>query len=296
MLRVSHLLGKLSSPRLRPVLPPARNAPTGLQIITLRQLRAPIILRGHVTATLPTTMSGESGYHHRGTVIGTKIFNLLHSLGPATYDEISPNIEYWIDYGLTEQSVNANDLVDQLSSMTWDTSRSSDADVARFLKQFRDAPRRSEKARSFVDGLCSRVLQLFAVASVEDLISWDGYNGGNIARYGGEGFICAASLVGHLIECGVLDHELIRRHLIKPLISHHYTGPYRAEHKYFRAAAIYKLLTTAGNVLLRGLLKPEDLQLCFETLDSEIPSGRVAGLNGGKLLVRCAAHPGESHI
>jgi len=191
--------------------------------------------------------------------------------------------------------VDVGDLVDQLSCMTWRMNRSSDADVARFLKEFRDALHRSEQARSFVDGLCSRVLQLFAAASAEDLEFEDYCSTDKVARSGGGGFVCAASLVGHLIECGMLGHELVRRHLIKPLISHHYTDRDDYRHKYFRAAAIYKLLTIAGNVLLRGLLKPEDVRVCLEILDSEIPSGRVAGLDGEKLQVRCATCSGGSH-
>ena len=82
-------------------------------------------------------MSGVADYHHRGTIIGAKIYDLLHSLGPSTYDEISPKIEYWIEYALTEQSVDANDLVERLSSVAWDYGGSG-AVVARFLKEFRD--------------------------------------------------------------------------------------------------------------------------------------------------------------
>ena len=34
---------------------------------------------------------------------------------------------------------------------------------------------------------------------------------------GGGGFLCAAALVGHLIDYGMLGHNLVRRHLVKPL-------------------------------------------------------------------------------
>ena len=228
-------------------------------------------------------MSKETGYHNRGTVIGTKIYNLLRSLEPATCNDLSPKIEFWIECALTEQSVKADELVDQLSSTIWD-DRGSDEDVARFLKEFRDAPHRSEQARSFVDSLCSRILRLFVAASAEDLESWSQYSTFKVAERGGEGFVRAASLVGHLVECGVLDHELVRRYLIKPLIAHHYTD-HTIAHKYFRAGAIFQLFTTAGNTLLRGLLEPDDVRVCFETLDFEIPLQRVARLDAGKLQV-----------
>ena len=215
-------------------------------------------------------MSGETGYHRRGVVIGTKISNLLCSLGPETYDEISPKIEYWIEYALTKQSVNSKDLVDQVSSVAWHV-RSSDMDVARFLKELSDTPHRSDATRSFVDSLCSHLLLLFAAASAEDLSHWHDSRTCKIVAQGGEGFVRAASLVGHLIEGGVFDYELVQRHLVKPLITHHYTEGNKV-HKSFRAAAIYQLLTTAGNTLLQGFLDPGDVQVCFETMDSQISS------------------------
>jgi len=234
-----------------------------------------------------STMSGGTGYHNRGIVFAAKISNLLRSLDWATCREISPKVEYWIDYALTEQSVNADDLVDQLSPMMWE-NRSSDSHVVRFLKEFHDAPHRSEQARSFVDSFCSRVLRSFAAASAEDLGRSYRSDIFKIAACGGEGFVRAASLVGHLIECGLLNRKLVGRHLIKPLIAHQYTGR-DYQHKSFRARAIYQLLVVAGRTLLQGLLEPEDVRVCFETLNSEIPSGGVVGLDADALSVTCGA-------
>ena len=189
------------------------------------------------------SQSRPIGYHHRGTVIGARIYNLLYSLVSSTYDEVSPKVEYWIEYALTEQSVNVDDLVEQLSCMAWD-SGGSDADIARFLKEFHDAPHRSEQARSSVDKLCEHVLRWFAAASAEVLKSWNSYDNGRVARYGGEGFIRAASFVGYLIEWGLLSHELVRRHLVKPLIAPYYTD-LDVTDRYFRAMAIYNLFIAA---------------------------------------------------
>jgi len=219
-------------------------------------------------------MSGDTTYRNRGIVIGAKISGLFLSLGPATYDEVSPLVGYWIEYALTDQSVNADDLVDQLSSMTW--SGCSPMHIALFLKEFRDTPDRSEQARYFVNALCARVLQLFAAASAENLRPWDAYNKDKIVGWGMDGFVRAASLVGHLIERGIFNHDLVRRHLVKPLIAHHYPDGHNVKHKTSRAAAIYQLFVHAGNTLLQGLLEPDDVQICFETLNSEIPPGRVA--------------------
>jgi len=238
-------------------------------------------------------MSGGTGYHNRGIVFAAKISNLLRSLDWATCREISPKVEYWIDYALTEQSVNADDLVDQLSPMMWE-NRSSDPHVVRFLKEFHDAPHRSEQARSFVDNFCSRVLRSFAAASAEDLGRSYRSDVFKIAACGGEGFVRAASLVGHLIEFGLLDRKLVRRHLIKPLITHQYTGR-DYQHKSFRARAIYQLLVIAGRTLLQGLLEPEDVRVCFETLNSEIPSGGVVGLDADTLSVTCGAYSNALH-
>jgi len=242
------------------------------------------------------TMSGEAGYHRRGIAIGAKICRLLLSLGPSTYDEISPMIEYWIEYALTEQSVDVDDLVEQVSHWVWDQrSSESDAAAATFLKEFRDAPHRSEEARSFVDRLCSRVLLWFAAASAEDPEPWNGSNAGRVARWGGGGWVTTALSIGHLVERGLLNRGFVRRHLVKPLITHRYVDDVDVHQKSFRAEAIYHLFT-AANTLLQGLVEPEDVQVCFKTLESEIPFGRVVGLDAVKLQVRCATRSGASRI
>jgi len=210
-------------------------------------------------------MSEETGHHQRGVAIGTKISNLLRSFGPATYDEISPKVQYWIDCALTEQSVNVHDLVDQLSSTIWN-GRSSDADI---VWEFHDTPNHSE-ARTFVNSLCSRVFRLFVAASAEDPPSWNWRSTHKVARLAGEGFVCAASLVGQLAKCGMFDDELVR-HLVKSLISHHHADGDNVQFKSFRAGVIYQFLVAVGGALLQGLLEPEDVRVCFETLDSEIP-------------------------
>ena len=157
------------------------------------------------------------------------------------------------------------------------------AAIARFLKEFRATPHRSEQARSCVDGLCSRVITWFAAASAENLVPWNGHDYADVARYGGSGFVRAASFVGHLIEFGVLDLDLVRRHLVKPLIAHHYTNPDDSG-RGFRTLAIYQLFLAAGNTLLQGLLEPKDIEACFETFDTKMPSG-FTGLNAVKLNV-----------
>ena len=64
--------------------------------------------------------------------------------------------------------------------------------------------------------------------------------------------------------------------------------------KAVRAGAIYQLFIVAGNTLLRGLLEPEDVQVCFETLNAQISFGGIAGLNARKLQIRCATHSNAS--
>lgn len=104
--------------------------------------------------------------------------------------------------------------------------------------------------------LCEEILRLFAVSSVQDLSMDRNRNVG----YGGKGFISTASLIGHLIEWRLVIHQLVRQHLVKLLIAHHYTYHPR-DHiaKSIRAMAIYQLLAVARNTLLQGLLEPEDI-------------------------------------
>jgi hypothetical protein len=261
----------------------------------------------------PRTVQGttvpEPGYHNRQPVLATKIRRLLRSLSPSTYDETAPKIEYWIEYVITEQFTTTDDLVERVSFVAWECDEFRD--IARFFKEFRDAPHRSGQMRSFVDELATHVLRWFAIAAADNFAS--GYNShynpnttasssrsNNNHNYGYShnldvpvtpgggwiGFPRAASFVGHLIECGLLGHDLVRRHLIKPLIAHH-------DHDNYRAAAIYNLFVVAGNTLLQGLLEPGDVQACFETLDTYCAG--TEGSKAAKLNVRCDSRLNPLH-
>ena len=220
-------------------------------------------------------MAPLAGLHNRRPHITSKIRSLIKSLieEPSEYDKIAPNIEYWIEYVLCERFVTVDELVEDISYMAWEQGESF-ASVGRFLKEFLDAPHRSEQARSFVVKLCEHVLRWFAIAAVEDSYT----TVYTIASGGGPGLVRAASFVGYLVEWGLLSHKLVQRHLVKPLTAHHDKSNHRAN-------AICQLFLAAGSTLLRGLLEPEDVQVCFDTLDA----GNVAGLNAAKLKVRCAA-------
>ena len=95
----------------------------------------------------------------------------------------------------------------------------------------------------------------------------------------------AASFVGHLIDCGLLDHELARLHLIKPLTTHYYCPPGKPEET-VRVNAICRLFVAAGSTLVQGLLEPEDVQACFNILETHLSRhGTTAGLSATKLEV-----------
>ena len=230
-----------------------------------------------------TTMDLRPGFHNRGHHISLKIRSLLTSLPQeqSEFDKAAQNIEFWIEYILREQFMTVDELVEGVSYAAWD-SCSSSANVARFFKEFRNTPHRSERARSLVDKLCEHILRWFAIAAAEDFHIG---NFGTIAvDNGGRGLMHAASIVGHLIECGMLGHDLVRRHLIKPLIAHHVD--------IFRASAIYHLFLAAGNTLLCGLLEPEDVKICFEALNAQaVPLANKFSLyTAGKLPVRRIIH------
>jgi len=114
--------------------------------------------------------------------------------------------------------------------------------------------------------------------------------GGSIANNsGGEGFIRAASFVGHLIEYGLLSQELLRQHLIKPLINH-YDGDPRYIQDPVWANAIYQLFISAGSALFQGLLEPEDVRLSFETLDAQSRLVEIEGYDAARVKVWWTAH------
>lgn len=233
------------------------------------------------------------GFHNRKPCITSKIHSLLISLTkePSEYDRITPKIEFWIEYVLREELMTVDELVEGISLAAWDEGATY-ARVGRFLKEFRDAPHRSGQARSFVDKLYEHVLRWFAIASAENcFLSWDQ---GFVTMRGGNGFIRAASFIGHLIGDGLLDHDLVRRHLVKPLIAHHYTNGNDGGGA-VRANAIYELFVAAGNTLLCGLFEPEDVQVCFEILNAQIPLRGIQGLDAGKLQVRRATHSDRLH-
>ena len=206
-------------------------------------------------------MDPRPGFHNRGHHISLKICSLLASFpqAPSECDKTAQNIEFWIEYVLREQFTTVDELVEGVSYVAWHDGPSYPS-VGWFLKEFRDAPHRSEQARSFVDKLCEHILRWFAIAAAEDLGRCDARTSVMIGD-GGRGLMRAASFVGHLIECGMLGHDLVRRHLIKPLTAH-YADVYRA-------GAIYHLFLAAGNTLLRGLLEPEDIKVCFEALNAQ---------------------------
>ena len=224
-----------------------------------------------------------SSFHRLGHHIALKIRTLLLSfpLDMSTYHEIAPKIEFWIEYVLREQFTTVDELVEGVSYITWGPINSC-LSVGRFLREFRDAPNRSEQARSFVDKLCEHILRWFAIVSVENL-SPDECSDlvGNSKK--GSSFRGAAWFVGRLIEQGLFSHEDVRRHLVKPLISHHYTVRDDLERS-VRAIAIYNLFITARSPLLQGLLDPEDFQACFRALDAKI-SPKVGSPDPAKLKV-----------
>ena len=235
-------------------------------------------------------------YDHRQVVIIPKICSLLRSLGPSTYDDVAPKVEYWIECALNDHSIPVGQLAEQVASVPWTSSHGSHASVVRFLKEFRDALHRSEQAKTFINDLCTHVLRWFTAASAEDAITMEQgmmWSGSWVVMHGGRGFISAASFVGNLVERGLLSHDLVRRLLVKSLIAHHYTDRDGVQ-KSVRAMAIYKLFVTAGNTLLQGLLDPEDVEACFKTLDAKISLKGVVGPNAGKLNVLYSSYPSAS--
>ena len=177
--------------------------------------------------------------------------------------------------------MTVDELVEGVKGVAWDNGGSF-ASIARFFKEFHDTPHRPEQARSFVAQLCTHVLRWFAIASVEDL-SWSEQCYTISPNYG-SGFVRAASFVGHLIESGLLAHDLVRRHLIKSLTKHPYHNLGDKDSPgTVRANEIYQLLATAGNTLLQGLLEPEEVQVCFGILDTR--RGWITGFEPAKLQV-----------
>ena len=182
--------------------------------------------------------------------------------------------------GLVEETID--ELIERVSDLVWTGSgHGSRSNFIRFLKEFRDLPRRRHMP-AFVDVVCTLIFPWFAAAPAEDLsMSW---SSGRTAKNGGMGFIEGATVVGRLVECRLLNHELGRLHLINRL-THHYPHP-RGPARTVRAAATYRLFAVAGNTLLRGLLELEDVQACFEMLETQLSSSVQAdGLSTANLKV-----------
>ena len=207
--------------------------------------------------------SEKPGYHNRKDSISFKIRSLLLRLArlPSKYDQITPKVEYWIEYVLREQFITVRELVERVSYIAWEADSFEVPNLLRFLKEFRNVPHRSEHGRAFVDELCHHILRWFAITATENYHSLED----SVAIGGGDGFIRAASFVGQLIETGLLSHDLIRRHLIKPLITH---GDNDDDN--YRILAIHQLFVVAGSTLLQGLIEPNDAQLSFQILN-ELP-------------------------
>ena len=231
-----------------------------------------------------TTMS----YQNRDVSASAKIYTLFFALDLKTYDEVAQKLEYWIETVLSQRFTTVAKLVEYVSTIAW-TTHKSPASLARFLKEFRDSPRRSAHARSFVDELCTRVFLWFTAASEEDL-AMDWYDR-NVAKGGGCGFREAASFVGNFIQRDLLNHKLVRQHLIKSLITHYYPSP-GTQQEIVRINAIFQVFVVAGDVLVQGLLEPDDARACFEILETRSPMcGLAVPLSTAKLEVQCVIHP-----
>ena len=108
---------------------------------------------------------------------------------------------------------------------------------------------------------------------------------GMVTRGGGYGFIELVSFVGHLVERSLLDHDLVRLHLIKPLTRHQYSRP-GTPAETVRVKAIHRLFVATGSTLVQGLLEPEDVRICFEILGTQSSRpGEIEGLSAAKLKV-----------
>ena len=221
-------------------------------------------------------------FQSRGAAVSGRIYDLFSCLNTRTYDKVAPTIEYWTELALTQQFTTVGELVELVSILAWSTSRCP-ASFARFLREFRDQPHRSFQARSFVDEFCTRVFWWFVAASVEDL-GMNRYNAS--VTVGGEyGFMEAALFVGHLIQCGLLNHDLVRLHLIKPLTTHYYPNP-KTPAGTVRANAVCQLFAVAGSTLVQGPLEPEDVRVCFEILGTQSSRpGGIKYLSAAKLEV-----------
>lgn len=226
-------------------------------------------------------------YQDRGVAVSRKIYTLFTCLDVETYEEVAPKIEYWTEWAFSQQLTTVDKLVEHLSDLAWTTYRCP-ASFARFLREFRDSPRRSPQAKLFVKEFCARVFWWFAAASAEDLaMAWQK---DTVAGGGGCGFVEAASFIGHLIEYDMLDHKLVRQHLVKPLTTHHYSQP-GAPEELVRVYAVGRLFVAAGTPLLQGLLEPEDVRLCFKMLEIRLTRDGTT-----KLEVQCATHPDASRM
>ena len=227
-------------------------------------------------------------YQNRHIGVSETIYTLLFRLNTQTYQEIVPKLEYWIEFAFSQQFTTIAKLVEHVSAIVWAYNKSPES-IARFLKEFRGSPRQSAHARSFVDELCTRAFWWFTAASAEDLdMSW---RDKGVAKRGGSGFVDAAAFVGRLIECDLLNHNLVRQHLIKPLITHYYPNPGMPQ-EIVRTNAIFQLLFAAGNTLVEGLLEPDDARICFEILETQLSKPDViARLSTTKLEVRCTIYP-----
>jgi hypothetical protein len=232
-------------------------------------------------------------YDNRSASVSGHIYRLFSYLDTPSYEEVAPKIKYWIEVALTQQLTTIDKLVECVSDIAWTGDRSP-ASFARLLKELRDSPRRSAQARSFVDDFCTRVFRWFVVASTESLDMSKGYNG-NVTRGGGYGFVGVVSFIGHLVERCLLDRDLVRLHLIKPLTAHYYLNPGTSAET-VRVNAICQLFVVAGSTLVQGVLEPEDVRVCFEMLGTQSSrSGGIKGLPAAKLEVQRAIHSGAPH-
>jgi hypothetical protein len=164
---------------------------------------------------LCTTMSDRPGYHHRQPILAAHICRLLYSLGSSTYDETAPKIDHWVECVIAEQFTTTGGLVGRVPSMTWGY-RGSRSNLSWFSKESSlrcTPPLRAPEIHRLRGVYFGGFQQPQRTASPSIVMPPPVVSGGS------DGFVRAGLFIGHLVGRGLPSYDLVRKHLIKPLVT-----------------------------------------------------------------------------
>ena len=221
---------------------------------------------------LPISEPTDNSYlrDHKQDVIGeirSRLWELDQKL--PSYQRKTSETRYLIQYFLSEKLLTVDELVKGVSDIAWGKPTCSEI-LAKLLKELYDGPHQSEDIKSFVNTFFSDAVRKISTALLANVL---------LGKTISPDVEYAVVFVGHLTALGLLSPQLVEFHLIRPLTLDNDGEPkigidgnactLWCSNKTSRNMLLWKLFSAAGEQLVQGILKTEDVKICMDIFEEE---------------------------